>query len=725
MLLTVRDFKEKVGNNIDGLVTELRTQTGRGSPEEVDSWRTSLPILADVLDEALFGGVHLYFGGAGSLSVEYKLPGASGWCDVVLLGRNDTQPSAVIVELKHWNTLGDTPGRYTGLMHRRYGETNHPSDQVKGYVEYCRAFHSGVTENDAAVNGCVLFTTNADLTPYVAPPNTSLASEYPLFASRLADRERIPAFLKEHIHAPDLEFAEAFEAGRYTQPRSLCIQVAKQIADESTSPFVLIEQQRTAFAVAMADIKEAMASGEKRVVIIKGPPGSGKSVVAARIWAQLASESGGEALSVSMVGTSDSQFSNWSTLFKDVGHHTAAGGFVLKANTFIPWTMNQVKQGAEHLGIVWRPEAEWPTNLRTADAASMPPPKMKDEEIGVAIVDEAHALVNPEHSVARGIAGYSLKLGPQAFHIIRGSKVTIFLIDAAQGFRDKESTSIEDLERFAGMLDAATTTVDLSGNQFRCGGSVEYTKWVEGLLSGQNAAELRTLAELWHSAAETSDFIQDAGSGRRYRPRAPRRMAFTLFDHPHELEEALRQRIREGYSTRLLSSYSVPWVTKDIADPHQLQPEQRDFYLSLPESNYATQWSKVWNVVPNSDYSHFVRGLPGGGSRIHEDPLSEVGCPYVVRGFDFDYVGILWLNDFKWDSGSGHWALGLENVRETGLDRTRKQARKDPDAMNRLETAVQQAYRILLTRPIHGAYLWVQDEVTRERLNDSLSKFTA
>lgn len=30
---------------------------------------------------------------------------------------------------------------------------------------------------------------------------------------------------------------------------------------------------------------------------------------------------------------------------------------------------------------------------------------------------------------------------------------------------------------------------------------------------------------------------------------------------------------------------------------------------------------------------------------MHQDPLSEVGCPYVVRGFDFDYVGLLWLED--------------------------------------------------------------------------------
>lgn len=31
---------------------------------------------------------------------------------------------------------------------------------------------------------------------------------------------------------------------------------------------------------------------------------------------------------------------------------------------------------------------------------------------------------------------------------------------------------------------------------------------------------------------------------------------------------------------------------------------------------------------------------------MHEDPLSEIGCPYVVRGFDFAWIGIIWLKDF-------------------------------------------------------------------------------
>ena len=40
--------------------------------------------------------------------------------------------------------------------------------------------------------------------------------------------------------------------------------------------------------------------------------------------------------------------------------------------------------------------------------------------------------------------------------------------------------------------------------------------------------------------------------------------------------------------------------------------------------------------------------------------LSEVGCPYAVRGFDYDYVGILWLDDLIWRGH--HWEINAATV---------------------------------------------------------------
>jgi len=133
-------------------------------------------------------------------------------------------------------------------------------------------------------------------------------------------------------------------------------------------------------------------------------------------------------------------------------------------------------------------------------------------------------------------------------------------------------------------------------------------------------------------------------------------------------------------------------------------------------------WSRIWNYVPGkgTNYTWFVTGHPGG--MIASDPLCEVGCPYAVRGFDYDYVGIIWLEDLKWtDNG---WKVQPKFVHESGLTNLASAARQEsppgPKAAA-LRESVAQAYRILFSRALKGAYVWVPDDDTRKYLLDSLS----
>ena len=181
-----------------------------------------------------FGPLHLFFGRRGHLSLEYQLPASSSWCDVVLLGAHDHAPSAVFLELKDWTTRGDQP--------------IHPSDQVRGYAEYCRQFHSAVADHAAAVHGCVLFTRDRWIEGYSAAPNAALAGRYPLFTMAPIDVEdRFPAYFRARLTGPDEEFARAFESGRYRQDRGFIRQIASRstlalafaIAGEAHRHFVL------------------------------------------------------------------------------------------------------------------------------------------------------------------------------------------------------------------------------------------------------------------------------------------------------------------------------------------------------------------------------------------------------------------------------------------------------------------------------------------------------
>ena len=147
-----------------------------------------------------------------------------------------------------------------------------------------------------------------------------------------------------------------------------------------------------------------------------------------------------------------------------------------------------------------------------------------------------------------------------------------------------------------------------------------------------------------------------------------------------------------------------------------------DFYEHVEDNNGVRFWSKIWNYVPQgNDYTHFIQAPPG--SKMSADCLCEVGCPYAIRGFDFDYIGLLWLGDLKWRHD--RWVVDPMKVFETGMRRRRSAAQAEANlngpAHAALSRSVRKAYRILLTRMMKGIFIWCEDVETRNHLRLQLA----
>src|SRR6185436_1624018 len=113
-------------------------------------------------------------------------------------------PCAVVLELKDWNTDGDKVGPREGLIEHNGTYRLHPSDQVRGYVEYCQRFHSAVLDDKAQVFGCVLFTFASNVQSYREGPHANLAAQYPLFTKDPAELDGgLAPFLAERVKYPD------------------------------------------------------------------------------------------------------------------------------------------------------------------------------------------------------------------------------------------------------------------------------------------------------------------------------------------------------------------------------------------------------------------------------------------------------------------------------------------------------------------------------------------
>ncbi|MBK9978485.1 MAG: DUF2075 domain-containing protein [Gemmatimonadetes bacterium] len=517
----------------------------------------------------------------------------------MLLGAHKSKPAAVIVELKDWQTRGDQPGHYEGLVLRQGSLELHPSDQVRGYTEYCRRFHSAVQDHAADVHGCVLFTRDQWTSAYTSEPNARLARDYPLFTMADEDvEEAFPEYFRQRLTESHESFARSFEHGKYRQKRGFVAQIGEQLLDPATSPFELLDGQRKAFAECNGLIGEAFHRGrkktpQKRVVIVKGPPGSGKSVIAARLWATLVTDPKLPEGDVVLATTSASQNRNWSWLIEKATKDKGARGVVQKATGYTPIDTQTLGKLRKKRGKAWLGDAaKWRANVKTLRALGVPfRDGSEDSTHLVSIVDEAHALINPEHKEGRGQYGFVVTLGPQAYHVIRSSMLSVFLLDPLQGFRSRENTTIEDLRTWSRELCGEDPLeVSLEGMQFRCAGSAEYVRWVESLLAGAPTAENANLARSWHSATPRAR----ANEGKRAKSG---RMEVTLFDEPESWEASLRARVREGSSVRLLSSYSRPWKTKDANSPHDLEASEMDFRERYKRDGKSRFWSRIWNYA--------------------------------------------------------------------------------------------------------------------------------
>jgi hypothetical protein len=710
MLLDVATFRKRAEYGLDSLVDDLRDHTGRANADEIRAWRNSLPALAKVLGNGTLDGIHVQIGSRSNVAVEYRLPASPSWADAVLLGAGPAGPAALIVELKDWDIGGDVVGEGQSIVDRPIGRCLHPSAQVEGYVDYCTKFHSAVQELRASVHGCVYFTFASRPGVYADDRYRHLSGRFPVFARNADDVEsRFPHFISACISGPHPQFAEAFERGVYRQDRGFVRQISAAIRQEGQSPFVLLDQQRVGFEVCMSEINRklkparprARPHADKSVIVIHGPPGSGKSVIAAHLWATIGADDRIDG-NVVLTTTSGSQRSNWQALFESTGAGRAARHVVMPANQYNPglnqqWITAERAAGREVTVQSWRRNLERFSSGRQHS-------KIADNSIAVSIVDEAHSLIDPTFPGRSGMSasGWLLHAGPQAWHVIRASRVSIFLMDPEQSYRDNETTTISQLREFASEFGADYTSVSLAECQFRCGGSTEYLHWLDAV----------ALAPTVSTTAMSHAHVL------RWRDRSGGPLAFELVDTPFVLEAALREHVSRGRSCRVLASYARRWRTKEASDPHALPTDARDFILDTSRDGRPAQWSKVWNFAPGQDYSLFIQAPTG--SAMGEDPLCEVGCPYVVRGFDFDYVGLLWLSDLIWRRN--RWDVNLDQVHESAWRLPLSRARKgDAAAREEVIGRLLRGYRILLSRAMKGTYVWFEDAETREHIQRLLS----
>ncbi|MCP8687202.1 DNA/RNA helicase domain-containing protein [Marinobacterium sedimentorum] len=429
---TKQQFIDDVRANVitDSIENEVARRLNRNSPRnEVTSWENSLRFMMSVLlDEGIPASA--------GVAIEYNIPLTNRRVDFILTGKNHQRDdAAVIVELKQWQSVEVT--NKDAIVRTQLGsgirETNHPSYQAWSYAALIEDYNETVRSESISLVPCAYLHNMKQADAINDPFYEHHTRRAPVFISR--DAMRLSKFLSQHIKYGDSsDIMYRIEHGVIKPSKNLADALVSMM--QGNAEFLMIDDQKLVYETAL-DLAHRAANGKKQCLVVKGGPGTGKSVVAINLLVELTrremmtqyvsrNSAPREVFKKKLTGTRKK--THIDNLFKGSGSYVNA-----EPNTF-----------------------------------------------HALIVDEAHRL-NEKSGMYQNLGENQIK------EIILASHFSIFFIDEAQRVTLKDVGTVEEIRHWAEACGADVQELELA-SQFRCNGSDGYLAWLD------HALQIRTTA---------------------------------------------------------------------------------------------------------------------------------------------------------------------------------------------------------------------------------------
>ena len=299
----------------------------------------------------------------------------------------------------------------------------------------------------------------------------------------------------------------------------------------------------------------------------------------------------------------------------------------------------------------------------------------KDAPFDLLICDEAHRLRRRaglsqygSYDKTNKELGYP-KEATELDWIIHASRMQLLFYDSDQSVRPSDITP----ETFQQILSRQSINRLKLNSQLRCLGGDDYIQYVHEVLNASGFG---------HPGIETADAVlrESAlpiphGSFQDYMLR--------LYDDLDEMMDEIN-RLNDQYDLCCaVAGYGWKWITEH---------EQKD----TPLRDIPIGRGYIWNRT-NTDWINSGR-LP-----------YEVGCIHTVQGYDLNYVGVIFGPEIVYDKNTHR----IEVIKSNYQDSKGKEVGKDYEALRRYIINI---YSTLLTRGIHGAFVYACDPDLREYL---------
>ncbi len=403
------------------------------SQSERNAWKNSMEYMLKVLiDSNIPSNI--------GVAIEYKIPNTSKRVDFIITGFDANRKNvAVIVELKQWEKASIVSGKdgiveaYTGHALR---EVAHPSYQAWSYATTIEDYNENVQQKQIGLYPC------AYLHNYqkIMPP-TLLSDVYKEYLDKApafvkGDVEKLREFINKYIqYGDDRETLYMIDNGKIRPSKSLQDSLSNML--KGNREFIMIDDQKIVYETALSMARKSYKDGKKRVLIVKGGPGTGKSVLAINLLVNLTNEN---------------------MVCQYVTKNAAP------RNVYASKLSGDLKK----------------TRINNLFKGSGCFVESAENEFDVLLVDESHRL-NAKSGMFKNQGENQIK------EIIHAGKFSIFFIDESQRIDIYDIGSVDEIQKYIRQVGAEYEILELE-SQFRCNGSDGYIAWIDDVLQIRETA---------------------------------------------------------------------------------------------------------------------------------------------------------------------------------------------------------------------------------------------
>lgn len=433
---TKSDFMNSVDN--DTIAIEVQNtiwqKMGRATPQnEFRAWDNSLQHMYKVLNDVNIPN-------DAGIAIEYNIPQTSKRVDFIISGFDGkNEANAVIIELKQWekiesiNSADALVKTYLGGAYRHHV---HPSYQVWSYAKMIEDYNQNVQDLNIRLSPCAYlhnYIKQSD-DPLEAPQYKPYLDEAPAFTK--GDVPKLREFIKKCIARGDnRDILYKIDHGKIRPSKSLQNAIAGML--KGNREFTLIDDQKVVYEQILKWASDALKKQKKKTIIVEGGPGTGKTVLAVNLLAQL---------------TKMGQFAQYTS-------KNSAPRNVYLAKLKGVFKKSSVDNMFKSSGIY----TDAPIN-----------------SVHTILADEAHRL-NEKSGMFHNKGENQIK------EIINASYCSVFFIDESQRVTIQDIGSIDEIKKWSHQLGSSVEYVQLL-SQFRCNGSDGYLAWLDNILEIKETA---------------------------------------------------------------------------------------------------------------------------------------------------------------------------------------------------------------------------------------------